>query len=142
MGGGELRHRQFQAQVTSLNLTGSQLDAPSCAALCFALRQNTKLHVLHLANNTLGTHGVTPVADLLAGECALRELDLAGNHLGAGGAQALAKALAKAPSSRLRVLDLRRNSSSRHHARATRVREAADSVCWGLLSIRREFDAS
>ena len=84
-------------------------SAEAVVALADALRLNPTLQILRLGGNNLGPDGAALLAAPLSEEgCAICELSLPQNSLGAEGAEALAPVAAS--SARLRVLDVSLNN--------------------------------
>lgn len=88
-----------------LNLGGNKLSSEAVGLLARALKENTSLETLGLANNALGALGLKPLAELSFGN--VRRLDLRGNDITDVASEIVAEGLVKAGS--LAFLDVREN---------------------------------
>jgi hypothetical protein len=101
-----------------LRLIACGLKGPSVAALAQGLAINGTLHELDLACNSVGDRGAAAVAEALRANDSLQKLVLCFNGIGSSGAGALAGALET--NTALRELDVRANWVGLAGARALR----------------------
>lgn len=79
-----------------LLLAGNTLDEHGIKKMCKGLHENTVLQELDISHNSIGGRGASAVAQVLAnGNSELRILNLFGNFIGIEGARFIAEALAK-----------------------------------------------
>ena len=95
----------FKFNTVSVEFT---LSAQGATGLAEALKVNSTLTVLNLADNGTGDQGATGLAEALKVNSTLTELNLEGSDTGDQGATSLAEALKV--NSTLTVLDLRVNN--------------------------------
>ena len=96
-------------QLTTLDLTATQLGSKGATPLASLLRHNTSLQELYLGHNHLGTRGMKTLAPEIASNRNLQTLVLSHNQLKARGATLLAQALQASKDWTLQVLDVAAN---------------------------------
>jgi hypothetical protein len=94
-------------QAESLVFRGLKWGSMDVAELCSVLPRFTRLTLLDLSQNMVGTEGGKALAEILKVNGSLTSIDLSHNVMGSEGAKALAPAIAANGS--LTSLDMRRN---------------------------------
>lgn len=82
-----IRHK---IPVTSVNLSGNNLDSKAAESIALLLRENPQIEELDLSDNNLGDAGITKITAALKGNDKLKSASFSNNNLGKrGGINAL-----------------------------------------------------